>query len=111
MATVNELRDAVEKVLRDLAAIPYSQGKIEQITVFDREGDHYLLVNRGWDRHRRVHGCVIHIDVIDGKAWIQYDATDFGIATDLMAAGIPKDQIVLAFKPPEVRPHTGFAVA
>ena len=26
-------------------------------------------------------------------------------------AGVPKDQIVLAFRPPEVRPYTGFAVA
>ncbi len=30
---------------------------------------------------------------------------------DLVASGIPKERIVLAFKPPEIRPITGYAVA
>ena len=64
----------------------------------------------GWDG-RRVHGCLIHIDLIDGKCWIQRDGTESGIALELEAAGIPKDHIVLAFRPPEVRQHTGYAVA
>jgi hypothetical protein len=44
------------------------------------------------------------------KCWIQRDGTESGIAHDLEAAGIPKDRIVLAFRPPAVRPHTGYAV-
>lgn len=42
--------------------------------------------------------------------WIQRDGTEDGIALDLENAGIPKDHIVLGFKPPEVRPMTGYAV-
>ncbi len=34
-----------------------------------------------------------------------------GIANDFLAAGIPKDKIVLAFHPPSVRPYTEFAVS
>ena len=34
-----------------------------------------------------------------------------GVAFDLEAAGISKDRIVLAFKSPKIRPHTGYAVA
>jgi hypothetical protein len=49
--------------------------------------------------------------LIDGKCWIQRDGTETGIAHDLEAAGIPKDRIVLGFRPPEVRPLTGYAVA
>jgi hypothetical protein len=30
---------------------------------------------------------------------------------ELVAAGIPKERIVLGFKPPEQRKHTEFAVA
>jgi hypothetical protein len=33
------------------------------------------------------------------------------MARELMEAGIPQDQIVLAFRPPDVRQHTEFAVA
>jgi len=55
--------------------------------------------------------CLIHIDLINGKCWIQRGGTEDGIAFDLEAAGIPKDRIVLAFQPPEVRPIAGYAVA
>lgn len=69
-----------------------------------------MLVNVGWD-DRRVHGCLVHVDLIDGKFWIQRDGTEDGIATELVAAGVPKSRIVLAFHPVDVRPHTGYAVA
>jgi hypothetical protein len=42
--------------------------------------------------------------------WIQHDATDVGIANELLARGVPKEDIVLAFHPPYKRPYTGFAV-
>ena len=103
-------RHIVERVLKEYAQIPHSYGDIQSQTVFDREGDHYLLMNLGWD-DGRVHGCLVHVDLIDGKCWIQRDGTEDGIALDLEAAGIPKNHIVLAFRPPEVRPYTGYAVA
>ncbi len=46
-----------------------------------------------------------------GKIWIQRDGTEEGIAADLERAGIPKEHIVLGFRPPELRPYTGYAVA
>jgi hypothetical protein len=103
-------RRIIELVITEYAKYPYSYGDIDRQMVFDRERDHYLLLSVGWDKHR-VHGCVIHIDLIDGKFWIQRDGTESGIAYDLEAAGIPNDRIVLAFKSPKVRPHTGYAVA
>lgn len=51
------------------------------------------------------------MDLIDGKIWIQRDGTEEGIAADLERAGIPKEHIVLGFRPPELRPYTGYAVA
>jgi hypothetical protein len=73
--------------------------------------DRYLLTTVGWDQDNRVHGCLVHIDIIDGKLWIQRDGTEQGIATELVAAGIPKSSIVLTFHPPEIRCHTDYAVA
>ena len=43
--------------------------------------------------------------------WIQRDGTEYGIAQELVDAGIPKERIVLAFKSPELRKLTEFAVA
>lgn len=51
------------------------------------------------------------INVINDKIWILRDGTEEGIATDLEQAGVPKQQIVLGFHPPAIRPYTEYAVA
>ena len=61
----------------------------------------------GWHGKQRLHGSIVHAEIKDGKIWIHYD----GITDDLVAAGVPKDHIVLAFHPPYVRPHTDYAIA
>ncbi|MGH1395871.1 MAG: XisI protein [Trichormus sp.] len=104
-------RQVIERVLSEYAALPYSYAPIESEVVFDRIRDRYLWMDVGWDGERRVHGCLAHIDLIDGKIWIQRDGTEEGIAADLERAGIPKEHIVLGFRPPELRPYTGYAVA
>ncbi|MCU0490939.1 MAG: XisI protein [Chloroflexaceae bacterium] len=111
MDRLNHYRQLIEQTLRSYAQIPYAYGDIESKVVIDHENDQYLLVNVGWDNMRRVHGCLVHIDLIDGKVWIQRDGTETGIARELVAAGIPKEQIVLAFHPAERRQYTGYAVA
>jgi len=51
------------------------------------------------------------VDVREEKIWIQRDGTEEGIANELVEAGIPPDQIVLAFRHPDTRKYTGFASA
>jgi hypothetical protein len=104
-------RQTIETVLSEYAAIPYSYAPIDAEVVFDRTRDRYLWMDVGWDKDRRVHGCLVHIDLIDGKIWIQRDGTEEGVAADLERAGISKEDIVLGFRPPELRPYTGYAVA
>ena len=64
-----------------------------------------------WDGSRRIYGPVVSLEIIDGKVWLQADNTDLRIAERLEEAGIPKDDIVLGFQPPHVRPYTAYAVA
>lgn len=78
--------------------------------VFDPTLDHFQLVYSGWEGRRRVHGSPFHLDIINGKVWIQYDGTDRPIATELERAGIPKEDIVLASTLPEDRQYTGYGV-
>jgi hypothetical protein len=94
-------RELVKSILTDYASIPYAHGAIECETVFDCEADRYLLMLVGWEGIRRVHGCLIHVDLIDEKIWVQRDGTERGVARDLIEAGVPEDRIVLAFRSPE----------
>ena len=112
MDTLSEDRRIIRAILSDFAAIPYAGEQIRSHAVFDEEGDHYLLVNVGRDEdNRHVHYCSFHVDLIDGKFWVQHDATDRPMALELEAAGVPKSRIVLGFREPKLRPHTGYAVA
>jgi XisI protein len=45
----------------------------------------------------------LHIDIIENKLWIEHDGTEDGLAYELMAAGIPQEYIVLAFKLSELQ--------
>lgn len=110
MGSLEQDRQILERILTEHTRVPYAHGDIQIMTVFDTERDHYLLVNAGW-LDRRVHGCLVHVDLIDGKFWIQRDGTEDGIATELEAAGIPKNRIVLAFYSPRLRKETEYAVA
>ena len=79
--------------------------------LFDEERGHYVLLDLGWNHEKYLHATPIHIDIIGEKIWIQYDDTEEGIATDLLEAGIPKQDIVLGFRHPKIRPYTGFAIS
>ncbi len=109
MDPLDKWREALERILVEHAAVPYSHGDIRTEVLIDRERGRYLLVDLGWQGVERVHGALVHVDVIDGRFWIQYDGTEDGIATQLVEAGVPRDRIVLAFKHPELRKYTDFA--
>ncbi len=111
MDTVENFRQIIQQILLEYTKIPYAHGQLQCKAIFDRESDSYLLVTIGWDGAKRVHGILVHIDIIEGKVWIQRDGTEYGIAYELEKAGIPRSRIVLGFHPPEVRSHTEYALA
>jgi hypothetical protein len=111
MDELNQYRKIIRKLIEEYAQYKPSHGDVQIEIVFDESNDHYELVYAGWNRTYRIHGSVIHIDIRNGKIWVQYDGTEDGIAEELVKKGIPRDRIVLAFKPQEIRPHTDFAVA
>jgi hypothetical protein len=83
----------------------------ETEVIFDEERDHYILHTVGWSKEGRVLDTTIYVRLRHDKFWIEVDWTETGIANDLLAAGVPKEDIVLAFHHPEVRPLTEFAIA
>lgn len=111
MATTESDRQLIESIIREYARIPYTYGELQLQTVFDRGQDHYLLMVLGWEGIRREHGCLVHVDLVDGKFWVQRDGTERGIAQDLLDAGVPKSRIVLAFRSLRKRQLTDFSVS
>lgn len=101
----------IKQVLAEYSALPIVYQDAENKLVFDDNHGRYLLLRVGWQEDRRIYGVMIQLDLINGKIWIQQDYTEAGVAYDLEEAGVPKEDIVLAFHEPAVRPHTGYAVA
>ncbi|MEM8779347.1 MAG: XisI protein [Cyanobacteria bacterium P01_G01_bin.49] len=111
MDNLDKYRAIITQVLTEYASIPYACGELERKLIVDSDRNNFLLLTVGWQNKTRVHGCLVHLEIIDDKVWIQQDGIEDGITNDLLRAGISKDKIVLAFHPPSVRPHTKFAVS
>lgn len=112
MNSVKLLRQAITRVFREweeFASGPLSHFRI--MPVIDLEHDRYVLqdVDPSGDRYRSL--TMAHLEIRDGKIWILTDNTEEGVATQLVAQGVPKDRIVLAFYPQAVRAMGEFAVA
>jgi hypothetical protein len=110
MDKLERYRAIVRAIIEEYASYKPSHGEIETEAIVDREHDHYEVMHVGWDGPRRVHGSVVHLDIRDDKVWLQYDGTNRPVADELIAAGIPQEDIVLAFHPARLRHLTGFAV-
>jgi hypothetical protein len=109
MATLASYPEIVKQVIREHASCKPSVGDIQVEAIFDDAQGHYELMYAGWNGKHRVHGSVIHVDVHDGKVWIEHDGTEGGVALAFVEAGIPREHIVLAFHHPSRRSLTDFA--
>ncbi len=110
MAPQLKYQELIKNLLSEYATLKPSYGNIDSHVVFDDQHGSYVLMQVGWDNNSYVHGSVIHVELIDNKIWIQYDGTEEGIAHELVEAGVPKDHIVLGFRPEQIRQYTGFAI-
>src|SRR5689334_14783514 len=93
-------RAIVKRMLQEVAEITPSEEGIRTELVCDDAVGHYQVGQVGWDGKRRVDDVFVHIDILDGKVWLQHDGTNLRLAEDLVRAGIPKTDIVLAFHHP-----------
>jgi hypothetical protein len=110
MDPFDRYREIVRRLIEEYASYKPAYGDIRTEAVVDRDRDHYEVVQLGWSGGRRVHGSIIHIDIRDGKVWIEHNGTDARLGEELVAAGIPRNDIVLGFHPAELRPLTGYGV-
>ncbi len=112
MDTRLKYRDIIKNILKNHADYRASltDGYNSQV-IFDDERGQYVVLDIGWSGDKYLHATPIHISLIDNKIWIQYDDTEEGVVSELIEAGISKEDIVLGFRHPRMRQYTGFAVA
>lgn len=113
MDRLTRYRTLIEQIMQRHADLMNSQpvpGE-EVDCVFDEQRDHYLLLKYGWPRGKHVHYTKVHVRIADSKIRIEEDMTEEGFANELVEAGISKEDIVLAFNPPELRYIEDYAVA
>ncbi len=109
MEQLDNYRQAIKQLLQDYAKLSADDTEVETQLLFDDEHGHYQLLHVGWQHKQRIYGCVIHLDVKGDKVWIQHNGTEANIAAELEELGIAKQNIVLGFRSPAVRPYTGYA--
>src|SRR5689334_7692451 len=85
MYKLERYRRIVSRLIEDYASYKRSHGQIETEAIVDPALDHYEVMHVGWDGIRRVHGSVVHIDIMGDKVWIQYDGTTRPVADELIA--------------------------
>ncbi|MBE9118294.1 XisI protein [Lusitaniella coriacea LEGE 07157] len=102
-------QEAIETILSSFSEMVTREGEEVEI-ICDRAQGHYLVMVVGWHEQMRVYGSLVHLDLKDRKIWIQQDKTEPGIAKELVELGIPKSDIVLAFKSTFLRNFTEYAV-
>ncbi|BAY27997.1 XisI protein [Calothrix sp. NIES-2100] len=108
---VEQYRQYIRQILSERqkrASMSRNYEEYEVQTIFDEQQDHYQLLYVGWRGNKRDFGCILHLDIKDGKIWIQHDGTEVGIANQLVDMGVPKQDIILAFHEPYIRQFTEF---
>lgn len=111
MDKLENYRKLVQELLTRYAEEDVAGEGVEVQLSLDTVRDHYQWLNVGWHGLDYVYDCYVHIDIKDGKVWIQRNGTEEMPAVELVKMGIPKEDVVLGLQPPSNRPYTDYGVA
>lgn len=112
MDKIEKYQGIIIEFLEEYAKIkPANQPAVENYVIADREHNHFQLLRIGWQGPQYVFSVVFHFEIKGGKVWFQRNTTELEVVDVLMEKGIPREDIVLGFRPPYARPYTGFAAA
>jgi hypothetical protein len=112
MDKLTQYRSLIQKLLTEYRQLGKSQ--LDESTdrlAFDLERDEYLWFQSGWRGKERVRHITVYLRIVNGKIWVEEDMTNLCVVDDLLAAGVPKQDIVLGFQHPSKRSLTEFAIA
>ena len=108
---IDRYRRVLQETIERHAQMATEPPQPESFVICDTVHDHYLLMDVGWEANKRAHYIVIHLRLKDGKVHIEEDGIEYGIAYDLIDAGIPAEDIMVAVDNPQPRPLSELAAA
>lgn len=111
MVRVEKYPTLIKELLSQYSSVETPRNDVDVQLIFDEKRDHYQWLNVGWDGSNRIYRSIIHIDIKEGKIWLQQNLTDLDPAEDLVNLGVPRQDIILGLQPPFKRPYTDYGVA
>ena len=112
MDRLSQYREIVQSIFKEYARLFNHQPEgVDVLAVCDTTTDIYAIMNVGWDGGERIDTTSVLMRIVNGKIWVEEDRTMYGFVEELLEAGVPRNDIVLAFHPPRMRQYTEFAVA
>ena len=114
MENITRYCEIIHRLLEEYRDFPAKLTKTDvdtEILCDDHHGQ-YMVMRIGWRAETRVHRPLFNLRLRDGKIHVEVDWTKEGIANELMQAGVPASNIVLAFNRPNVGNEVpAFAIA
>jgi XisI protein len=104
-------RNVIIEMLREVAARSGDDGKLRTVTVFDESSNQYQILDLGWDdAGKRVFQPTIHLELLNGKIWIQENMTDLDVAKLLREWCVEPSDIVLGMHSEGLRQFSEYAI-
>ncbi|KAM3103621.1 XisI protein [Phormidesmis sp. 146-12] len=104
-------RNIILDVLQEIVERSQVSGSVRTVPVFDETHHQYQILDIGWDEAgHRIFQPVIHLELLDGKIWIQENVTDIDLAKALLEWGVKASDIVLGLHSPSLRRFSEYAI-
>ena len=94
LTKTEKYRQILQQVVAKHAQMVPPSGQIEYVSNCDPVRNSYLLLRVGFDRVGRAHHILFHFRLQGDKVLIEHDGIEYGIARDLVEAGIAPEDIV-----------------
>ncbi|NET45852.1 MAG: XisI protein [Okeania sp. SIO2B3] len=85
----------MKKILCEYEDLKDEDSQIELI--FDDERMRYMVLWVGWYKYKRIHQCVVHINIVEDRIIIQCNDSEESIVEKLVEMGISQENISLNF--------------
>ncbi len=112
MDKLEKYRRILRGIINEYAGYKPRYTPFDWVPICDDENGEYVLMSIGWDaQEKHKYHSIFHFRIKNNKVYVEQDNTDADPVGQMIAAGIPKEDIVLAFHSPSQRKLTDFAIA
>lgn len=103
-------RNIIPEVLQEIVERSQTE-TVRTVPVFDEIHHQYQVLDIGWDKSgNRIFQPIIHLELLNGKIWIQENATDIDLAKVLLERGVEALDIVLGMHSKSLRRFSEYAI-